>query len=73
MTVEFVLTINPHHCKKCTDEMLWKIAVKRFFLNNTFIIKKGRQCKAESDIDPICQKIPAPQYQPMTAQRETEK
>ena len=29
------------------------------------IIKKGRQCKAESDVHPISPKTPAPQYQPI--------
>ena len=29
------------------------------------IIKKGWQCKAESDVHPISPKTPAPQYQPI--------
>ena len=39
------------------------------------IIKKGRQCKAESenDIHPIRPKTPPPQYQPIDRKKRKEK
>ena len=35
------------------------------FIIIIIIIKKGRQCKAESDVHPISSKTPALQYQPI--------
>ena len=37
------------------------------------IIKRGRQCKAESNIHPLSPKNPAPQYQPIDKNKRKEK
>ena len=60
--------------KKVSPRLHWVTYVmythnKINFIIIIIIIKKDRQCKAESDVHPISPKTPAPQYQPIDSNK----